>query len=46
MRLLPSDDGWSLTTADGALLLRGLGARSRRQCLARARELGALTVLG
>jgi hypothetical protein len=44
LRLRPSGDGWSLVTSDGTLLFRGLGLASRRECLARARELGALTV--
>jgi hypothetical protein len=42
--LRPTEDGWSLLTPDGALVLRGFGLGSRRQCLQYARALGVLTV--
>jgi hypothetical protein len=44
MRLRPTGDGWSLMTDDGVVVFRGLGLGSRRECLRRARELGALSV--
>lgn len=43
--LRPSADGWSLLSANGEVLFRGLGTGARRQCLAFARELGALAVV-
>ena len=43
--LLPSADGWSLVTAGGRVLVRGIGQRSRRQCLEYASATGVLTVL-
>ena len=43
--LRPTEDGWSLITHDGALVFRGFGVDSRRQCLRYARQLGALAVL-
>ena len=46
MRIRPTGDGWSLMTDDGVVVFRGLGLRSRRECLLRARELGALSVRG
>ncbi len=46
MIIRPSADGWSLMTEDGAVVFRGLGLGSRRECLRRARELGALSVRG
>jgi hypothetical protein len=42
--LRPTEDGWSLLTPDGGLVLRGFGLGSRRQCLQYARALGVLTV--
>jgi hypothetical protein len=46
MRIRPTGDGWSLMTDDGVVVFRGLGLGSRRECLRRARELGALIVRG
>jgi hypothetical protein len=46
MVIRPSGDGWSLMTDDGVVVFRGLGLASRRECLRRARELGALSVRG
>jgi hypothetical protein len=46
MVIRPSGDGWSLMTDEGAVVYRGLGLSSRRECLRRARELGALSVRG
>jgi hypothetical protein len=46
MLIRPSGDGWSLMTDDGVVVFRGLGLASRRECLRRARELGALSVRG
>jgi hypothetical protein len=46
MVIRPSGDGWSLMTDDGVVVFRGLGLSSRRECLRRARELGALSVRG
>jgi hypothetical protein len=46
MIIRPSGDGWSLMTDDGVVVFRGLGLGSRRECLRRARELGALSVRG
>ncbi len=42
--LRPTEDGWSLLTPDGDLVLRGFGLGSRRQCLQYARSIGVLTV--
>jgi hypothetical protein len=42
--LRPTEDGWSLLTPDGALVMRGFGLGSRRQCLQHARAMGVLTV--
>ena len=44
MMLAPTEDGWSLLDENGVVVFRGLGGGSRRECLARARELGALSV--
>jgi len=46
MMLAPTEDGWSLLSEDGVVVFRGLGVGSRRECLARARALGALSVRG
>jgi len=46
MVIRPSADGWSLMTDEGVVVFRGLGLSSRRECLRRARELGALSVRG
>lgn len=43
-RLLPSEDGWSLVTLSGRVLVRGQGYRSRRQCLEFARARGILAL--
>lgn len=43
--LLPSGDGWSLVTSSGEVLVRGLGQRSLRQCLAHARGTGSPALL-
>ena len=45
IRLLPSEDGWSLVTDDGRVLVRGMGQDSRHQCLEYARASGILAVL-
>jgi hypothetical protein len=42
--LRPTEDGWSLLTADGDLVFRGLGTAARRRCLEIAYERGAATV--
>jgi hypothetical protein len=44
LRLLPSDDGWSLVRPDGRLVFRALGYRARQQCLEFARAHGVLAV--
>ena len=44
LRLLASDDGWSLVRPDGELLFRALGTRARHECLQFARAHGALAV--
>lgn len=44
--LRPTEDGWSLMARDGAVVHRGIGLASRRECLRRARDLGVLSVLG
>jgi hypothetical protein len=43
-RLLPTEDGWSLVTLAGRVLLRGQGYRSRRQCLEFARLRGIVAL--
>jgi hypothetical protein len=44
MLIRATGDGWSLMSTDGTVVFRGLGLGSRRECLRRARELGALSV--
>jgi len=46
LRLRATEDGWSLLSPEGDVILRTLGTRGRHQCLEYARELGALAVLG
>ena len=46
LTMRPTGDGWSLMTEDGAVVHRGLGLGSRRECLRRARDFGALSVRG
>jgi hypothetical protein len=43
--LRPTEDGWSLMTANGEVIFRGLGRGARRECLELARSLGVLAVL-
>lgn len=43
--LRATEDGWSLLAPDGAVIFRGLGLASRRECLERARALGVLAVV-
>jgi hypothetical protein len=42
--LRPTEDGWSLITAEGDLVFRGLGTAARRRCLEVAYERGVATV--
>jgi hypothetical protein len=42
--LRPTEDGWSLITAEGDVVFRGLGTAARRRCLEIAYERGAATV--
>lgn len=42
MRLLPTDDGWSLVGPDDELVFAARGRRGRRRCLAFARAHGVL----
>ena len=44
VRLVPSDDGWTLLTTDGQLVHRGLGYQARRECLRFARDAGFLAI--
>lgn len=44
MRLLSTEDGWSLVGPNGELVFRGLGRDGRRRCLEAARERGILVV--
>jgi hypothetical protein len=46
LTMRPTGDGWSLLADDGTVVFRGLGTGSRRECLRRAREMGALSVRG
>jgi hypothetical protein len=43
-RLCPTGDGWSLLSADGELLVHGLGTAGRRECLQAARRMGVLVL--
>jgi len=45
LKLRATEDGWSLLTAAGDIVFRGLGTISRRRCLEVARERGAIVVL-
>jgi hypothetical protein len=42
--LRPTEDGWSLVGPGGELVHRGLGTRSRRECLEYARDHGVISV--
>lgn len=42
--LVPTCDGWSLTTGDGQLVFEAQGADGRHRCLEFARARGALAV--
>lgn len=44
LRLLPSEDGWSLVGIDGALVFHALGTHGRGSCLEFARANGVLAV--
>jgi hypothetical protein len=45
LSLRRSEDGWSLIGRDGAVVFRGFGLASRRECLQYARAVGVLVVL-
>jgi hypothetical protein len=43
--LRPTEDGWSLITAQGELVLRNMGIAGRHACLEFARDHGLVVVL-
>jgi hypothetical protein len=45
LRLVPTDDGWSLVGGDGTAVFQAPGAPGRRRCLLFAKAHDVLTVL-
>jgi hypothetical protein len=45
LRLVPTDDGWSLVGGDGTAVFQAPGLRGRRRCLLFAKAHDVLTVL-
>ena len=45
LKLVPSEDGWSLVRGDGALAFRAAGRSARQACLEHAATRGVLAVL-